>query len=538
MLDYLLPVAIGLFCAILGFVLALRFSQSRLGIHEEKARARAKAIEYDATLVLQKAELSLKEHEREIEKKCDAKLATAMLGVEKKQEANKLKEEFISQKEGLIKDKEQTLSQREGELAAKRQELEDEKLKLNAAKEQVKELQQDALQLKQESEEKLASVDLLLERQASLTAQEARNIVLQRAEENSRLDIARFLRKAEEEAQEQAELKAKDVLANACAKYASDFAQERLISLLNIKNDEIKGRIIGKEGRNVRSLELILGVDIIIDDTPNTIQVSCFNTYRRQIAVKVLQLLIEDGRIQPARIEETYEKVTKEFEESLLKEGQDVILDLGLAQMHPELLRLVGRLRYRTSYGQSALGHSIEVALLAGNIAALCGADERLARRAGLLHDIGKALTQDYEGNHVDLGGEVARRFSEHPVVINAIYAHHGNEPIESIECAAVCAADALSAGRPGARRDVLEAYIKRVAAIEKIAVSRKGVKNAYAINSGKELRVILNANLRSDDEMGLLAREIAKDIEAQVQYPGEIKVHVISEKRAVSMAR
>ena len=283
---------------------------------------------------------------------------------------------------------------------------------------------------------------------------------------------------------------------------------------------------------------MTLGVDIIIDDTPGAIIVSCFNLYRRAIATRVIELLVEDGRIQPARIEELHEKVCKDFENSILEEGQTIIMDLGLSKMHPEIVKLIGKLKYRASYGQNALAHSLEVAHLAGIIAAECGGDELVARRAGLLHDIGKALTHDFEGSHVDLGGELCKRYKEHPAVINAIYAHHGHEEALSVEAAAVCTADTLSAARPGARREVLEAFLKRVSEIENIAKSKEGIKNAYAINSGREIRVIANAKLINDDEAVLLAKEIAEEIQEKVQYPGEIKVNVIRELRAVDYAK
>lgn len=265
---------------------------------------------------------------------------------------------------------------------------------------------------------------------------------------------------------------------------------------------------------------------------------SCFNLYRRAIATKTLELLIEDGRIQPAKIEEIFTKVSDEFEESISSEGEELVADMDVGVMHPELVRLLGRLRYRASYGQNALAHTLEVAYLAGVMAGEMGANVRLAKRAGLLHDIGKALTHDSDGSHVDLGAEVCKRYNEDSVVLNAIYAHHGHEEMNSIECACVCAADALSAARPGARREVLESFLKRVTEIEEIASSHSGVKQAYAINAGREVRVIVNASLVNDDESILMAKEIASEIEEKVQYPGDIKVNVIRESRAVVFAK
>jgi len=284
---------------------------------------------------------------------------------------------------------------------------------------------------------------------------------------------------------------------------------------------------------------MVTGCDIIIDETPGIITVSSFNIYRRQIAVETIKRLVEDGRIHPARIEEVYKKVEIEFEEKTIKEGEEILLDLGLASagIHPEIVKLIGRLRYRASYGQNALGHSLEVAHLAGIMAAEMGGDETLAKRAGLLHDIGKALTHEIGGDHVSIGYDICKRYNEPEVVLNAIKAHHGYVEPTSNESAAVCAADALSAARPGARREVLEAFLKRVQEIEEIATSYEGVLKAYAMNAGREIRVIVEADLISDDEAVLIAREIAKRISNEVSFPGEIKVNVIREKRAISIA-
>jgi len=283
---------------------------------------------------------------------------------------------------------------------------------------------------------------------------------------------------------------------------------------------------------------MLLGVDIVIDETPGVILVSSFNLYRRAIATRVIEILVEDGRIHPGRIEEVHEKVQAEFEEKTYEEGENILIDLGLFPMHEELVRLLGRMKYRASYGQNALAHTLEVAKLARVMAAEMGGDEKLALRAGLLHDIGKALTQDLGGSHVDIGADLCRRHGEHPTVINAIYAHHGHEEPDSVESAAVCAADKLSAARPGARREVLESFTKRVKEVEDIALSKAYVTQAYAINAGREIRVFVNAQKMSDNEAVLLSKEIAKEIQKKVQYPGEIKVNVIRETRAVNYAK
>jgi ribonuclease Y len=377
-----------------------------------------------------------------------------------------------------------------------------------------------------------------LENASGLTKSEAKELMLKKVEEDSRAEIASIFRKKYKLAEQNSKQEVNNILSQAVTRYAGEFAAERLINNIPLNDEETKGKIIGKEGRNIKALEMLLGVDIIIDDTPNTITVSSFNLYRRAIATRTIQELLEDGRIQPARIEEIYNKVKTEFDKKIQKEGEDVVMELGIKSMHPELIKLVGRLRYRASYGQNALAHTLEVAHLAGLIAAQMGGDAILARRAGLMHDIGKALTHEAPGSHVDLGADICKRYGECETVINAIYAHHGHEEPINVESAAVCAADALSAARPGARREVLESFLKRVEEIENITTSKIGVTNAYAINAGREVRVIVNAKLVNDDEAVLLATEIAKEIEEKVQYPGEIKINVIRELRAESYAR
>lgn len=501
----------------LGYLLAKKIEKTNFNLYLAQAKAKAKAIEHEAAQVLKDAN-----------------------NVIFNTQAN-LHERFKKRNDNLLKDYEKklkNLSKKEKNLELWDRELgkisdEQEKKFLN-----ITTLFAQGEALKENYQEKLDEVVRVLEHSAGLTANEAKEIILSKTEENCRSEIAHIVRKYEEDAKAKAKQRANYIIAQATSRFVGEYVTERLINVISLKSDDIKGRIIGKEGRNLKALEMTLGVDIIIDDTPNTIVVSCFNIYRRAVATKTLELLIEDGRIHPARIESLYEKVCKDFENSILEEGKNIIMDLGLSKMSNEITCLVGKLRYRASYGQNALVHSIEVAKLAAAIASECGGDIKLAKRAGLLHDIGKALTQDYEGSHVDLGAQVCKRHNEHPVVINAIYAHHGHEEATSIEAAAVCTADTLSAARPGARREVLELFLNRVNDIEEIAKSKVGVKTAFALNAGREVRVIANARLVNDDEAVLLAKEIARDIEENVQYPGEIKVHIIREVRAVSMAK
>ena len=500
-----------------GFFIAKKMEAANYEIHVAQARAKAKAIEHEAELILSNSNVKVKEAELDAKRRYDEKTLAL-----KKEHSDKVLE---------LEKKERTYKEELKKIEKEREEIQDIQSNANAMFDEGK-------GLKDEYGVKVKEALLVLERSAGLTQSEARDIVLAKVEEQSRAQIAHTVRRLEEEAKQDAKRRVNYILAQATTRFAGEYAAERLINVVNIKDDELKGRIIGKEGRNIKTLEMLLGVDIIIDDTPNAIILSSFNLYRRAIATKVIELLVQDGRIQPARIEGIYEKVRDEFDQSLLEEGENIIIDLGITKVHPELVKLIGRLKFRASYGQNALAHSLEVAHLAGIIAAETGGDVLLARRAGILHDIGKALTHETAGSHVDLGAEVCRRYKEHDVVINAIFAHHGHEEPTSVESAAVCAADTLSAARPGARREVLESFLKRVQDIEDIAKSKPGIKQVYAINAGREVRVIANAKLINDDEAVLLAKEIAKEIEDKVQYPGEIKVNVIREVRAIDFAR
>lgn len=504
-----------------GYFISKKITSINFDIYVEKAKAQASAIENEAQLLLHKANLKSQEIEHEAKKLYESAKDRAKASLETREEELGKKE--LSFKRFKLSE-ESRLSEENAIMKAKKIDLQRNERSLDL--------------LKKRYEDKIEEMVASIENCAGLTKSEAKKLLLDKIEESSRSEIAHIVRKYENEARDEAKRKANYILAQATSRYAGEFAQERLSDTVHLNSDELKGRIIGKEGRNIKTLETLLGVDIIIDDTPNAITVSCFNLYRRAIAVKTLEQLIEDGRIQPARIEEIYKKVCDEFDQEVLNEGEEVVADLGIGVMHPELVRLIGKLRYRASYGQNALAHTLEVAHLAGIMAAEMGGDVKLAKRAGLLHDIGKALTYDSNGNHVELGATICNRYNEHEAVINAIYAHHGYEEILSVECGAVCAADALSAARPGARREVLESFLKRVSEIEQIALDHNGVKQAYAINAGREVRVIVNATLINDDESVLLAKEIAGEIEQKVQYPGEIKVSVIRESRAVEFAK
>jgi len=519
--EILLGGGIATISGVVGFFVSKKIDSANFDIYVQQAQAKANAIENEAQTLLERAKLKSREIELEAKEEFENVRA-------------KVKESF-RQREDELSAKEQQLERYK---KSEESRLESEKSILKAKKTDLERNEKSLSSLKKMYEKKIDEAVYTIEHSAGMTEEEAKAILLEKMEEKARAEISHIVRKYENRAREEAERKANFIIAQATSRYAGEFASERLTSLVHLESDELKGRIIGKEGRNIKTLETLLGVDIVIDDTPNVIIVSSFNLYRRAIATKTLQLLIEDGRIQPARIEDIFQKVSDEFENSILAEGEEIIANLGLGYMNPKLIKLVGKLRYRASYGQNALSHTLEVAYLAGVMAAEMGGDPLLAKRAGLLHDIGKALTHEQDGNHVELGVKVCKLYNEDDVVINAIYAHHGQQEIASVECGAVCAADALSAARPGARREVLESFLKRVGEIEEIASSHSGVKQAYAINAGREIRVIVNATLINDDESVLIAREIAKEIEEKVQYPGEVKVNVIREVRAIEFAK
>jgi len=503
----IVSIVVAVISSAISFFVANKLNSAKFDIYTEQAKAKAKVIEHEASLLLKEAKHKAKsDYEKEF-KNSRKELES------KERELNYIIDTKLKQ---INSDKE-FIENKKQEITALRNGLE--------------------LQ-KKSYEERLKEVIKILENASGLTQNEAKELLLKKVEEENRAIIASMFRKEYKLAKENSQREINNILSNAVTRYAGEFAAERLINHIPLPDEEAKGKIIGKEGRNIKALEFCLGVDIIIGDIPNTITVSSFNLYRRAISTRTIELLLEDGRIHPARIEEVYNSVKKEFDENISKEGEETVLALGITNMHPDLIHLVGKLRYRASYGQNALAHTLEVANLAGLIAAQLGGDTILARRAGLMHDIGKALTHDMPGSHIDIGADLCKKLGEPEEVINAIYAHHGHAEATSIESAAVCAADALSAARPGARREVLENFLKRVEEIESIAISHNGVVNAYAINAGREIRVIVNAQLINDDESILMATQIAKEIEEKVQYPGEIKVNVIREVRATGYAR
>ncbi|MCR5761465.1 MAG: ribonuclease Y [Sphaerochaetaceae bacterium] len=377
-----------------------------------------------------------------------------------------------------------------------------------------------------------------LERVASMSSGEAKNILLERMENEARRDGMALINKIEQETQAKADKVARDIVVSTIQRLATDVCSEITVSSVSLPSDEMKGRIIGREGRNIRALETLTGVDIIIDDTPEAVVISCFDPVRKEIARVALERLVQDGRIHPARIEEIVTKVTKEVNRIAAEEGEKVVFDLGFTNMSQETIRALGRLFYRTSYGQNVLNHSREVSVIAGMIAAEVGANVDIARRGGLLHDIGKGIASESEANHAELGAELARKLGEDPRVVNAIESHHGDVDPICVESIIVQIADAISAARPGARRETLDTYIKRLESLEEIAVSFEGVDKAFAVQAGRELRILVNAETVTDDKAREIAKGIASRIEAELRYPGRIKVTIIREMRAVEYAK
>ena len=377
-----------------------------------------------------------------------------------------------------------------------------------------------------------------LERISGLTSEQAKEYLLKTVEDEVKHDTAVMVKTLESRAKEEADKKAKELVVNAIQRCAADHVAETTISVVQLPNDEMKGRIIGREGRNIRTLETLTGVELIIDDTPEAVVLSGFDPIRREIARIALEKLIIDGRIHPARIEEMVEKAQKEVETLIKEEGEAATLEVGVHGIHPELVRLLGKLRYRTSYGQNVLKHSIEVAQITGLLAGELGLDVKMAKRAGLLHDIGKAVDHEMEGSHIQLGVDLCRRYKESPLVINAVEAHHGDVEPESLIACLVQAADTISAARPGARRETLETYTNRLKQLEDITNSYKGVEKSFAIQAGREVRVMVVPEVINDSDMVLLARDISKQIEDQMEYPGQIKVSIVRESRVVDYAK
>ena len=487
-----------------------RLNESKIGNADEKAREIIDEALKTAENKKREALLEAKEENLKVKNDLDNEIKERRAEIQEYEKRVLSKEETLDKKTDALEKREKSQQQREKSFEKE--------------KERVEELRQSHMRE--------------LEKISGLTSEQAKDYLLKQVEEDVKHETAVLIKDMERQAKEEADKKAKEYIVTAIQRCAADHVSESTISVVPLPGDEMKGRIIGREGRNIRTLENLTGVDLIIDDTPEAVILSGFDPATREIARVALEKLIIDGRIHPARIEEMVEKAKKEVETIIREEGEAATLEVGVHGIHPELVRLLGRMKYRTSFGQNALKHSIEVAHLCGLLAAEVGADVRTAKRAGLLHDVGKSVDQEMEGTHVQIGADLCRKYKETPLIVNAVEAHHGDVEAESMIAVLVQAADAISAARPGARRETMETYTNRLKQLEDVANSFKGVDKSFAIQAGREVRVIVEPDQISDDEMVIMAREMSKRIEDELQYPGTIKVNIIRESRVVDYAK
>ncbi|MBR4003782.1 MAG: ribonuclease Y [Clostridia bacterium] len=494
------------------FLMAKRFNQSKNNAAKilENAYAEAKTAKKEAIL-------EAKEEIHNLKEKCDSEIAERYNEISKSENRLALKEELLIKKEEGIDKKVESLD-----------------VALNQVKERETELENAKKEIEQASEKMTQE----LEKVSNLTRDEAKQQLIDKFVEEAKHDCATKIRQMEQDAEDKAEAKAKEIVTLAVQKCATNITSEITVTVVPLPNDELKGRIIGREGRNIRAIENATGIDLIIDDTPEAVVLSGFDPVRREVARVALEKLIMDGRIHPARIEEIVEKAQKDVDSAIKEAGENAVYEAGIIGIHNELIKVLGRLKYRTSYGQNALKHSLEVCHISGLLAAELGANVKIAKRGGLLHDLGKALDHEQEGTHVSIGVELAKKYKESPEVIHCIQAHHGEVEFNSLEAIIVQTADAISSSRPGARRELLDAYIKRLENLENIANGFKGVEKSFAIQAGREIRIMVKPEEVNDETMVFLARDIARKIENELQYPGQIKVNVIRETRATDIAK
>ncbi len=515
---YILIVSVIAFLgAVIGFLLRKRYTEAKIGASREVARRIVEEAGKEAEILKKEALLQAKDQFYQ------EKAAFEKEMVEKRQELQNLEKRIIQRESNLDK-KIELLDNREGEAIRREKAL----------------IQQE--KATQEMEKKVTEVlqrqRVQLENISKMTADEAKRLLMESMEEEAKHEGAKKIKRIEDETREIADKKGKEIISLAIQRYAGEYVAEKTVSVVNLPNEEMKGRIIGREGRNIRALEAATGVDLIIDDTPEAVILSGFNPIRREVARISLERLVSDGRIHPARIEEIVQKVEQEVETSIREAGEQATFDVGVHGIHPELIKLIGRLKYRTSYAQNVYQHSLEVAFLCGVMATELGINMKQAKRAGLLHDIGKAVDHEVEGPHAKIGAELARKYGESPIIVHAISSHHEEEKPENLLDVLVEAADALSGARPGARREMLETYVKRLEDLEKIAQSFSGVEKSYAIQAGREIRVIVQPDRISDEDSLILCKDIARRVEKELTYPGQIKVTVIREMRAVDIAK
>ena len=493
-----------------GYIVRKTIGEKAIGSAEQQAQNMIQDAKSTAENLRKEKVLEAKEEIHKLRDDYENELRIRRSEVSKSERRVQQKEENIDRKLENIERREDTLTQKEQSLNEKHAEID------SCIQKQMEEL----------------------ERISGYSKDQAKDILLKEVEKDIRKDASELITQIETEAKEEGEKKAREIITAAIQRYASDQVTETTVSVVSLPNDDMKGRIIGREGRNIRAIETLTGVDLIIDDTPEAVILSGFDPVRREIARLALEKLIVDGRIHPARIEEMVQKATEEVNNIIKQEGERACFECGVNNLHPELVKLLGRLKYRTSYGQNVLQHSIEVSTFAGMMAEELGLDSKMARRGGLLHDIGKSIDHEVEGTHVEIGANICKKYKESPKVINAIESHHGDKEATTLESVLVGAADALSAARPGARRETLETYIKRLENLEEIANTTEGVDKSYAIQAGREIRVAVKPNQVKDDEVPMLAREIAKKIETDLEYPGQIKVNVIRETKATEYAK
>lgn len=520
MINYAMAALIALVALAVGAVagwLGFRYVEKRRVGHAKS----------EADKILDDANKEAKRFIKEAELQAKDTLFQAKQEIER--ETKEKRHEMQSLEKRLIH-KEESLDKKVDLLDAKEADVGKREKKVVAQEKSVTEMEQKLQGLIEENK-------LKLERLAGLSSTEARKILMENMLQEARHDAAKKIKQLEDETREKAEKSAKKILSLAIQRYAGDYVSERTVSVVNLPSDEMKGRIIGREGRNIRTIEALTGIDLIVDDTPEAVVLSGFNPVRREVARLTLEKLIADGRIHPARIEDLVKKTEKEIEDLIKEAGQQAIFDMGIGAMHPEIIKLLGRLKYRTSYAQNQYQHSMEVGFLTGVMAAELGMNIKEAKRAGLLHDIGKAVDHEVEGSHAQIGADLARKYGESPSIVQAIAGHHDSDP-QSINAVLVQAADALSGARPGARREMLETYVKRIEELEKIAGSFQGIGKSYAIQAGREIRIIVESQQITDEDAVILAKDIARKIEKELTYPGQIKVTVIRETRAVEIAK